>query len=45
LFLSDPAQGVFMPEGNTGAASWRAVIGDPESKAHSRYTLRRQGNQ
>ena len=26
-------------------ASWRAVIGDPESKAHSRVTSCQQGNQ
>lgn len=44
--LLDPAQGLCMLEGNTFAgATSRASERDPESKAHSRYTSRRQGNQ
>ena len=45
-FLLDPAHGLCMPEGNTRSrVQWRATARVPESKIHSRYTLRLQGNQ
>ncbi len=44
--LLESAQGVCMLEGNTFAGvRTRADERDPESKAHSRYTSRLQGNQ
>ena len=39
LYLLDPAQGLFMLEGNTAMPRhWQAIRGDPESLVRSRYT-------
>ena len=46
LYLLDPAQGLFMLEGNIFSPRYRqAARRDPESLARSRYTSCHQGNQ